>query len=102
MRLAAATGLEKIGPLAADAVATLMLAVDDPDVEVRKCAMAALGKIGMGAAAAVPKLVPILDSEEWDIRAAAANALTNIQTDEAQKAISQYRATFGTATRPAS
>lgn len=74
----AAETLGRMGPMAVEAVPTLIAALGDERLEVRKAAIDALGKIGPAAAEAVPALVAaFLDSDAY-IRHAAATALGEI------------------------
>jgi HEAT repeat protein len=78
IRKACLDALGKIGPDAAEAVPTLVAALNDPEDNVRQSAAEALGMIGPNAAPAVPALVAALNDPEDNVRQSAASALGKI------------------------
>ena len=79
-RLAAAEVLANIGPAALPALDALIVALKDPDRDVRHNAAIALGHLGPKAAPAVPALIEALQDKDFVVlfRAATAEALGEI------------------------
>ncbi|KDE59953.1 molecular chaperone [Halostagnicola sp. A56] len=84
LRMAAATGLGKIGE--DNVVGPLVNQLGDPDPRVRKRVARACGRIG--AAESVPGLSKILHEDQYDVRVEAAYALADIGTDNAIRELS--------------
>lgn len=84
LRMAAATGLGKIGE--DNVVGPLVNQLNDPDPRVRKRVARACGRIG--AAESVPGLSKILHEDQYDVRVEAAYALADIGTDNAIRELS--------------
>lgn len=79
LRIAAATSLEALGPVAKDAVPALAEAIRKGDVEARLAAMYALMKIGPApSTAAIPALIECLSSPDPRIARAASEVLAEI------------------------
>jgi HEAT repeat protein len=75
-RIAAALGLESLGPRSRPAVPLLIGMLSAKDKEERKQAITALGKVKRAAAPAVPRLIEVLSwDDEADVRVAAIAAL---------------------------
>jgi len=64
-----------------ETVSYLILAVNNPNHDVRKFGVMYLGQMGPRAKAAVPALIPVLSGEEIYLRVWAAEALGNIGPD---------------------
>ncbi len=75
--------LWEIGPAAAPAVSTLIVALKDEEWDVRNSAVWALGKIGPAAAPAVPALIEALKDKDMAVRYNAAWALVEIDDPHA-------------------
>lgn len=81
-RNAAVEALVRCGAMA---VPSLIVATDDPDVDVRKLVVDALA--GIGDASAVGRLIEILDDPDSNVQGAAADALGMIGSTEAVPAL---------------
>ncbi|AXR81179.1 HEAT repeat domain-containing protein [Natrarchaeobaculum sulfurireducens] len=79
LRMAAASGLGRIGET--NVTSELVKAIDDPDPEVRKRVARAIGRIG--APEAVPALAPKLHEDQYDVRIEIAYALADLGTTNA-------------------
>ncbi len=77
-RWIALRSLGDLGPAAKQAVPDMIIALDDPKIEVRRSAAYELGRIGPAAKEAVPALGNVLADNDLDIKANAAFALWNI------------------------
>jgi len=79
LRIAAATSLEALGPVAKDAVPALSIAIKSGDIEARLAAMYALMKIGpVPAAAAIPALIACLGDNDPRVVRTACEVLAEI------------------------
>ncbi|MFL5245134.1 MAG: HEAT repeat domain-containing protein [Gemmataceae bacterium] len=85
VRTASGTGLGRLGPDAAPAVAALAAALKDKDDTTRAAAAEALGRIGRDAGEAVPALLDCLKDKKADrfVRMFAAFALGRTEGDSA-------------------
>jgi HEAT repeat protein len=88
LRGAAIGALGGMGPVAKEAVPTLLSAmdckdIDDPEMALnfRRAAIWALGRMGKHAQKAVPALKEAVQDRNGIIRAEAAKALKNVQKD---------------------
>ncbi len=80
-RVNAACVLINMGrPGAAAVPALLRAAIDDPDLQVRMCAMGALGQMGSAAKCAVPRLIAMIEDEKesHDVREVAISTLGDL------------------------
>jgi HEAT repeat protein len=77
VRAAAAVGLGDLG--AGEALAALLVAIEDPHVHVRQMALNALGEVGDGRAA--PRLARALDDARPEVRYQAIIAYAKVATD---------------------
>ncbi len=90
-RWKAARALGHLGPLAQDAVPTLLAEASDENGHVRQESIIAVGRIGGPAAVAgVPVLVRALEDRDPDVRRAAATALGRLQAREALPALRRH------------
>ncbi len=84
VREAAAEAIGKIGPTAAQAIPSLIVALEDSKLDVRSASAEALGKIGPTAVQAVPSLIVALENDYSDVQRKAVEALGKIGPDAAQ------------------
>lgn len=96
VRIAAASGLGRIGPAAAPAIEQLCAGFTSDDPMLRWNAAFTLGKIGK---AAVPKLRSLLESSDPQVVSAAVDALDWIGED-AREAVEDLQRLAGTASSP--
>ncbi|MCU4924856.1 HEAT repeat domain-containing protein [Halobacteria archaeon AArc-dxtr1] len=84
LRMAAATGLGRLGET--NAVPALVETLEDPDPRVRKQAARACGRLE--SVESVPHLSPLLRQDHHEVRVEAAYALANIGSDNALRELS--------------
>ncbi len=80
-RIAAVEGLELLGEHAAPAVPTLIRALDEPSVRMRRAAVFTLGTIGPAAEPAIPELIDrLIFDDSAEVQDLAARTLASIGT----------------------
>lgn len=79
-----------LGQIGVRSLPALMAAMASPRSEVRAAAALALSKLNDAAAPALNELIAALEDQEAEVRRLAVRALENIDTFEAQNALSQY------------
>lgn len=86
-RILSAQALGRLGPAAAPAVNSLLVAVNESDVDVRRAAVVALGQIGEAAAPATAAISAQLDSGDARLKQSAREALAKIGGPQADTAL---------------
>jgi HEAT repeat protein len=79
-----------LGQIGVQSLPVLTAATESPRPEVRAAAVLALSQLGEAATPALNELIRALEDQEAEVRRLAIRALENIQTFDAQNALSQY------------